>query len=75
MQVLQKLLRAGEGKILRKLSAIADRLENGQGSFGRLLNDPSIYTNADQMLTETRTLIKAIRENPKRYLTIHFRIF
>jgi hypothetical protein len=26
-------------------------------------------------MVETRTLIKAIRENPKKYLTIHFRVF
>jgi hypothetical protein len=27
------------------------------------------------MLVETRNLIKAIRENPKKYLTIHFKVF
>jgi phospholipid/cholesterol/gamma-HCH transport system substrate-binding protein len=60
---------------ITKLSAISDRLEAGEGSAGRLLKDPSLYNNTDQLLIETRTLIKAIRENPKKYLTIHFRIF
>jgi len=27
------------------------------------------------MLVETRNLVKAIRENPKKYLTIHFKLF
>jgi hypothetical protein len=27
------------------------------------------------MLLETRQLVKSIRENPKKYLTIRFRIF
>ncbi|HET6936295.1 MAG TPA: MlaD family protein [Candidatus Angelobacter sp.] len=58
-----------------KLSAIADRLDAGEGSAGRLLRDPSVYNNTDQLLVETRTLIKAVRENPKKYLTIRFRIF
>jgi phospholipid/cholesterol/gamma-HCH transport system substrate-binding protein len=58
-----------------KLDAIATSLENGEGTAGKLLRDPSLYTNADQMLTETRNLVKAIRENPKKYLTIRFRIF
>jgi phospholipid/cholesterol/gamma-HCH transport system substrate-binding protein len=58
-----------------KLSSIADQLERGQGSAGRLLKDPSVYNNTDQLLMETRTLIKAVRENPKKYLTIRFRIF
>ena len=58
-----------------KLSRITDQLEAGQGSAGRLLKDPSVYNNTDQLLMETRTLIKAVRENPKKYLTIRFRIF
>jgi len=60
---------------LDKLSAISDRLETGEGTAGKLLRDPSLYTNADQMLIETRGLVKSIRENPKRYLTIHFKVF
>jgi phospholipid/cholesterol/gamma-HCH transport system substrate-binding protein len=58
-----------------KLSLLADRLEAGQGSAGKLLNDPSLYNNADHMLVESRNLIQSIREHPKRYLTIHFRVF
>ena len=58
-----------------KLSAIADKLEAGQGSAGLFLQNPSFYNNTDQLLIETRTLIKSIRENPKKYLTIHFRVF
>ena len=58
-----------------KLSAISDRLEAGEGSAGKLLRDPSLYNNADQMLVETRGLVKSIREDPKRYLTIHFKVF
>jgi phospholipid/cholesterol/gamma-HCH transport system substrate-binding protein len=60
---------------LDKVSAISDRLEAGEGTAGKLLRDTALYTNADQMLIETRGLVKAIRENPKRYLTIHFKVF
>ncbi len=58
-----------------KLSAIADRLEKGEGSAGKFLRDPSFYNNTDQLLIESRNLVKAIREDPKKYLTIHMRIF
>ena len=58
-----------------KLSKIADQLEAGQGSAGQFLRNPSVYNNTDQMLVETRTLVKAIREDPKKYLTVHFRVF
>jgi phospholipid/cholesterol/gamma-HCH transport system substrate-binding protein len=60
---------------INKLSSIADRMEAGEGSVGLLLKNPSLYNNSDQMLIETRSLIKAIRENPKKYLTIRFRVF
>lgn len=57
------------------LKTISDRLAAGEGSFGLLLKDPSLYTSADQMLLETRNLVKAVREDPKKYLTIHFKMF
>ncbi|HKR97724.1 MAG TPA: MCE family protein, partial [Candidatus Angelobacter sp.] len=60
---------------ISKLSDITDQLQAGQGTAGRLLKDPSVYNNTDQLLVETRNLVKAIRENPKKYLTIHFRVF
>lgn len=60
---------------MNKLSTLTDRLEAGEGTAGKLFKDPSLYNNADQMLIETRELVKAVRENPKKYLTIHFKLF
>ncbi len=60
---------------MNKLSDLTDKLNSGEGSIGMLLKDPSAYKNADQLLVESRDLIKAIRENPKKYLTIHLKIF
>jgi len=60
---------------ITRLSEITQKINTGQGTAARLLTDPSLYTNADQMLVETRNLLTAIRQNPKKYLTIHFRIF
>ena len=60
---------------MNKLSAISDRLEAGEGTVGKMLRDPSLFNNADQMLVESRELVKSIRENPKKYLTIHFKVF
>ena len=61
--------------MVTNFSKLSDRMEKGEGSVGKLFNDPSLYNNSDQMLVETRNLVKAIRENPKRYLTIHFKLF
>ena len=60
---------------MNRISDITDKLEHGDGTAARFINDPSLYNNTDQMLMETRNLIKAMRENPKKYLTIRLRIF
>jgi len=60
---------------MNRLSNISDRLDAGEGSAGKFLRDPSVYQNADKLLTDSQTLVKAIRENPKKYLTIHLKIF
>jgi phospholipid/cholesterol/gamma-HCH transport system substrate-binding protein len=58
-----------------RLNGIADKLDEGKGSAGKFINDPSLYNNADQLLVETRNLVTAIRKDPKKYLTIHLKLF
>ncbi len=60
---------------ISKLSDLTTALEAGQGTAGKLFKDETLYTNANQMLVETQGLIKAIRENPKKYLSIKLHIF
>ncbi len=60
---------------ISKLSALTTELEAGQGSAGKLFKDDALYNNANQMLVETQGLVKAIRENPKKYLSIKLHIF
>jgi phospholipid/cholesterol/gamma-HCH transport system substrate-binding protein len=60
---------------ISKLAALTSDLEAGQGTAGKLFKDPSLYNNADQMLVETRQLVKSIRENPKMYLTFKVKVF
>jgi phospholipid/cholesterol/gamma-HCH transport system substrate-binding protein len=58
-----------------KLEALTTDLEAGQGTVGKLLKDQTLYDNANEMLVETRGLLKAFRENPKKYLTIKMHVF
>jgi phospholipid/cholesterol/gamma-HCH transport system substrate-binding protein len=60
---------------MSKLSDLSDRLNSGDGTIGKLLQDPSVYTHTDELLQEAQSLIKAIRQNPKTYLTIRLKIF
>ena len=57
------------------LASISAKIDSGDGSVGKLMNDPSLYNNSDQMLVETRHLLQGIRENPKKYLTFHVKLF
>ena len=60
---------------ITKLDAILVRLEGGEGTAGKLLRDPSLYNNADATLASTHQLVEAIRKDPKKYLTIHLKLF
>jgi phospholipid/cholesterol/gamma-HCH transport system substrate-binding protein len=60
---------------INNIAALSDRLEKGEGTAGMLFKDPALYNNSNQMLVETRELVKAIRENPKKYLTFHVKVF
>jgi phospholipid/cholesterol/gamma-HCH transport system substrate-binding protein len=57
------------------LSELTTRLEAGQGTVGKLFKDDTLYNNTNEMLTETRNLLKAIREHPKKYLSIKLHVF
>jgi phospholipid/cholesterol/gamma-HCH transport system substrate-binding protein len=60
---------------LTKLSELTTQLEAGQGTVGKLFKDETLYNNTNEMLTESRNLVKAIRENPKKYLSIKLHVF
>jgi len=82
---------AGKGTagVLLKDPAVAKKLEDaitqaddlvtainqGKGTLGKLATDDAAYTNLNKLLTESTTLMTTIRQDPKKYLTIHMKIF
>jgi phospholipid/cholesterol/gamma-HCH transport system substrate-binding protein len=60
---------------MNNVNALTASLQAGEGTAGQLLKNPSLYNNSDQMLIETRALVKAIREDPKKFLTFRVRVF
>jgi phospholipid/cholesterol/gamma-HCH transport system substrate-binding protein len=67
--------RAKLNDTVSKLNDLTAKLNSTQGSAGRFINDPAFYTNANNLMTESQNLIQAIRQNPKKYLTIHLKLF
>lgn len=60
---------------MTRLSSIADKMDSPNSTVGQLLTNPSVYNNTDQAIVEMRKLLEAVRQNPKKYLTIHFKVF
>jgi len=54
---------------------IVAKVNKGQGTLGKLTTDDEAYTNLNKLLTESTTLVTTIRQDPKKYLTIHLKIF
>jgi phospholipid/cholesterol/gamma-HCH transport system substrate-binding protein len=50
-------------------------INSGKGTLGKLANDDAMYANLNKLLTESTSLVTTIRQDPKKYLTIHMRIF
>jgi phospholipid/cholesterol/gamma-HCH transport system substrate-binding protein len=60
---------------INRLSNLADKLDTGNGSAALFIRDPALYNNSNKLLTDSQDLVKAIRQNPKKYLTIHLKVF
>lgn len=50
------------------LNQILDKVNRGEGTMGKLVNDPSLYENLEQLSKEMNELVKGINEDPGRYL-------
>ena len=57
----------------KSINSILSKIDVGEGSLGLLVNDPSLYNNMDSLAVNLNELIKAIQEDPKRYLK-HMRL-
>ncbi len=58
-----------------KFASFIEQVNKGDGTLGKLLKDPSLYNNLDQSTAEMTKLIYDLRQDPKKYLTIRFRVF
>ncbi|MBN1566756.1 MAG: MCE family protein [Acidobacteria bacterium] len=62
-------------KALGQFAALMEEIEEGKGTMGKLLKDPGLYNNLDQSTAEISKLLYDLRQDPKKYLTIRFRVF
>ena len=68
------------GKMVRDLQDVVDRMnkivtrvDNGEGSLGKLLKDDKFYENLEGASRQLEELLQDLKLNPKRY--VHFSVF
>jgi len=60
---------------LERFATMIEEINRGEGTIGKLLKDPSLYNNLDQSTSEITKLLYDIRKDPKKFLTIRFKLF
>jgi phospholipid/cholesterol/gamma-HCH transport system substrate-binding protein len=53
-----------------RLDNVMAKVETGDGTLGRLLNDPGVYNELRQSLARLDSLILDVKTNPKRYINV-----
>jgi phospholipid/cholesterol/gamma-HCH transport system substrate-binding protein len=56
-----------------RVQATIDKVNNGPGTVGRFMNDPTLYVRLDTTLRRVDSLILDLKANPRKY--INLRIF
>jgi len=62
-------------KAIDRFASLMDQIDKGNGTIGKLLKDPALYDNLNQSSGEITKFIYDLRQDPKKYLTIRFRLF
>ena len=57
------------------LDQLLTHINTGQGTLGKLAHDEQAYNNLNDLLKNSSELVTMIRTDPKKYLTIHMKIF
>ncbi len=64
---------ASLNEMSREVNDILKKINEGEGSLGRLVNDPSLYNNLDSLSYNLNDLIINFNENPRHFLK-HMRL-
>jgi phospholipid/cholesterol/gamma-HCH transport system substrate-binding protein len=60
---------------IANLDGILKSVNAGEGSAGQFVKNASLYDHANQTMDQAQQLIKAVREDPKKYLVIRLKMF
>ena len=60
---------------LAQVNSLVSNINEGHGTLGKLATDDALYSNLNKLLMASTDLVTTIRSDPKKYLTIHMKIF
>jgi phospholipid/cholesterol/gamma-HCH transport system substrate-binding protein len=58
-----------------QVNQLVTGINQGKGTLGKLATEDTLHTNMNNLLTNSSDLVSAVRKDPKKYLTIHLKIF
>ena len=61
--------------LVNRLDGTLQKISAGQGTVGQFLVNPQLYDTLNSTTAEAQSLVKDIRANPKKFLSITLRIF
>lgn len=63
----------GVNKTVDSANEVLQRLQNPEGTVGKLLTDGELYNNLNSTMSSANNLLQDLKEHPKRY--VHFSLF
>ena len=56
--------------LLGRSASVMAKIDQGDGSLARMLNDGALYTGTDSLVREIRALVADVHARPKRYINL-----
>ena len=91
LESITKRMEAGEGTLGRlstddqlyvdlrrtmdQMAEFLKAIQDGEGTLGRLAKDEALYENLNHLTSEMVKLIHDFRQDPRKFLTIRFKLF
>jgi phospholipid/cholesterol/gamma-HCH transport system substrate-binding protein len=60
---------------MARFTTLVASIQNGEGTAGKFIKDPTLYNSLNQSSSEIQKLLYDFRQNPKKFLTINFKLF
>ena len=57
----------------QKLDMLLTKMENGEGTLGKLVNNDTLHENMNSLVNEVRTLVQDFKNNPTKYMKAYWK--